>query len=148
MIRQSFFMGAIAVAALLFGGCASTSVNQAPSARLNQLKSFYVVKLPADERGINQLISDELNLRGFAATTGAAESAPEPVDAVITYQDRWMWDITMYMIRLDMQVREPQSRMVLSSGRSYRPSLQRRSPEKMIQEVLDLVLNGKGGDQP
>jgi len=60
----------------------------------------------------------------------------ERVDAVVTYQDRWMWDITMYMLKLDVQVHDGNSGAVIASAQAVRPSLQRKSPEGMVQEVL------------
>ena len=58
------------------------------------------------------------------------------VDGVVTYQDRWMWDITMYMIRLNVQVRDGKSGAILANAEAMRPSLQRKSPEGMVEEVL------------
>jgi hypothetical protein len=76
--------------ALLISGCASLSVNMAPNTNLDSLETFYVQKLPADERGIERLISDQLNLFGLKSTWGTSETPPEPVDAIVTYQDKWM----------------------------------------------------------
>jgi hypothetical protein len=42
---------------------------------------------------------------GCSATHGTTQSPPRQVDAVVTYTDRWMWDITMYMLRLDKHTR-------------------------------------------
>jgi hypothetical protein len=75
-------------------------------------------------------------MMGFKSSYGVNDTPASPVDAIITYQDRWMWDITMYMIQLDVQVRDGQTRAVLANGRSFRPSLQRKSPEGMVEEVL------------
>lgn len=119
-------------------GCANTDFSKAPGADLSRLQSFFVVKLPADERGIERLISDRLNLMGFSSSYGT--SAPEGVDAIVTYQDKWMWDITMYMIQLDIQIRDGRDSRVLATGRSYRPSLQRKTPEGMVEEVLTQLL--------
>lgn len=122
---------------LLTMGCSSTlQAKRAPGADLSSLKTFYVQKLPADGRGIERLIADRLTQMGFRAISGSGETPPVPVDAIVTYQDKWMWDITMYMIELSIQLREPQSRMVLATSRSRRPSLVRKSPEGMVEEVL------------
>ena len=40
-------------------------------------------------------------------------------------------------LQLDVQVREPQSQIVMASATSYRPSLQRVAPAKMVEEVLN-----------
>jgi hypothetical protein len=123
----------------LQSGCATAESVRAPGVDLSSLKTFYVQKLPADGRGIERLISDRLGLMGFKSSYGESDSPPKPVDAIITYQDKWMWDITMYMIQLDVQVRNGETRVVLANGRSFRPSLQRSSPEGMVEEVLQNI---------
>ena len=123
----------------MVGGCATATTSRAPGTDLGTLKTFYVSKLPADGRGVERLIAARLNMMGYKATSGPSEKPPGPVDAIVTYQDKWMWDITMYMVQLDVQVRDPQTDMVLASGRSWRPSLQRKTPEGMVQEVLENV---------
>ena len=45
----------------------------------------------------------------------------------------------MYMIELNVQIREPASGMIIASGRSYRPSLQRKPPAHMAQEVIESI---------
>lgn len=130
----------ILVAALLAGGCASMSSNTAPGADLSRVKKIYVVHLVPDERGVNRVIADRLNLMGYQATTGEANAVPEGIDATLTYQDKWMWDITMYMIQLTVQLREPKTDIALATANSYRPSLQRKSPEGMAEEVLNQLL--------
>jgi hypothetical protein len=122
---------------LLAAGCSSTlQAKKSPGADLSQLKAFYVQKLPADGRGIERVIADRLTQMGYRASSGPGDSPSSPVDAIVTYQDKWMWDITMYMIELSVQLREPQTRTVLATGHSMRTSLVRKDPEGMVEEVL------------
>jgi hypothetical protein len=74
---------------------------------------------------------------GYQTTTGLETDVPQGVDATITYQDRWMWDITMYMLKLNVQIKDHKTGFLLAEGESYRPSLQRKSPEEMAKEVLE-----------
>jgi hypothetical protein len=120
--------------------CATTNSNRAPGADLSKLKSFYVVRTPEDERGIEKLIAKRLNALGFPSTSGDAQVPPTKVDGIVTYNDRWMWDITMYMIRLDIEVRDGATGAILANGQVMRPSLQRKSPEGMVEETLGVVL--------
>jgi hypothetical protein len=126
----------VACAALGLGACATLESAKAPDANLTGLKSFYVTRVPEDERGIEKMIAARLSTMGYLATSGDAPQPPERVDAVVTYQDRWMWDITMYMIKLDVQLHDGNSGAVLARAQAVRPSLQRKSPEGMVQEVL------------
>jgi hypothetical protein len=125
---------------LLASGCVSNqTATKAPSADLSKLKTFYVVKLEMDERGVNQFITDQLSSMGFTASTGPSASSPTPVDALVTYQDKWMWDMTMYMIQLEVQLRQPANNIVLATGASMRSSLKRKPAEEMVKEVLSRI---------
>ena len=129
---------ALFFAALLacLGGCATLHATRAPDTDLKKLKTFYVANLPADKRGIEKMIAARLNTMGLASTSGLKQTPPSPVDAVVTYQDHWAWDITNYLIRLDVQVRDGRSGSILATGQAMRPSLQRKSPEGMVEEVI------------
>lgn len=126
-------------AALLLTACASTHSAHAPDADLHKLKTFYVARLPADERGIEKLLAKRLTVLGYQCTAGDAQTPASAVDAVVTYQDHWMWDITMYMIKLDIQIHDGATGAILATGEVTRPSLQRKSPEGMVEETLGVV---------
>jgi len=134
---------AILLVGSLLSGCASMSSTVAPGANLSTIKKIHVVKLPADGRGIDRVIADELNFMGYATSLGNTLDVPEDADAVLTYQDKWTWDITMYMIELNIQVRDPKSNMAMASGKSYRPSLERKSPKEMAKEVLTEIFKNR-----
>ena len=142
MIRRLLFTAALGLA-VLGSGCA---VNRAtatvdPSLNWDAVKTLHVKKLDADDRGIHTLIADKLRARGFATT---ADPQPSPqVDAVVTYADRWMWDLTMYMLELTVTVRDPKSDFPLATGNSLHTSLSRKSPKEMVDEVIDNILKGR-----
>lgn len=124
---------------LVLSACATNSATKAPDANLSKLKTFYVVRVPEDERGIEKLIAARLAAMGYQSTSGDAPKPAALVDAIVTYQDRWMWDITMYMIKLDIQIRDGASGAILAKGEVMRPSLQRKSPEGMVEETLGVI---------
>ena len=119
-------------------GCVNTELTSDidPSADLVGLETFYVAKFGPDNRGIEAMIAAELNAMGKTATSGVDPKPPSPVDAVVTYEDKWMWDITMYMLELSIDLRDPETNYKFATGRSYRTSLARKSPEEMVAEVL------------
>ncbi|MGH8659827.1 MAG: hypothetical protein ACREV4_15480 [Gammaproteobacteria bacterium] len=127
------------VVVIVLSGCATTSSTRSPGVDLSKIRTVYVIKLGADERGINSVIADELNALGYKAKTGLEEEQPHDVDAVLMYRDHWMWDVTMYMLRLNIEVRDPRNGSLLAEGESYKPSLQRRSPIEMVKEVLGSI---------
>ena len=138
-VRSSLIIALVVLSA----GCVSTSLvsDVDPDTNLSSLESFVVLKFPEDDRGIEDLIAAELNARGKTAVT--LDSRPDQIeeDAVITYEDRWMWDITMYMLELNVQIRDPATDYLLATGTTYRTSLARRPPEEMVEEVIGEIFN-------
>ncbi|HSP00818.1 MAG TPA: hypothetical protein VLN90_05075 [Thioalkalivibrio sp.] len=122
---------------LFLVGCASLDVERAPGRSVDTAQSFYVEKLPADGRGIEQVIADQLNLMGYSARSGTPGQNGNGADVLVTYQDRWYWDITMYMRQLDVQFRDPLTLEAWVSGSSRRDSLTRKAPPGMAREVLE-----------
>ena len=133
------------ILATLFSGCSKTVLKSDadPNVDLSALKTFYVRKFEPDNRGLEKKIAAKLEKLGYQASSGAQDKPTAPVDAIVTYTDRWMWDITMYMLEINIQFRNPQNDYVYATGNSYRTSLVRKSPEYMIEEVLRKML-GKG----
>jgi hypothetical protein len=139
-IRLALIRFALASTALLLVcGCAKLTASVPAGADLGNLKSFYVVRHDRDGRGINEFIRDDLATRGVTATTGPESARPTGVDTIVTYEDRWMWDMTMYMLSLNISFRDGRTNAFLASGQSYRPSLERKEPREMIKEVLDEI---------
>lgn len=130
---------------LVISGCAKVVIKSDadPSVDLSALNSFYVQQFAADKRGLEKIIADKLIALGFQATSGVSAAPPEPVDALVTYQDRWMWDLTNYMLEINIEFRKPDTNFMFASGKSYRTSLARKSPEAMIEEVLNDLFKGQ-----
>ena len=131
---------------LLGSGCA---VNRAtatldPTADLTSIKSMYVAPLQ-DEWGTDLLIASKLRTMGYVVTTGTDK--PVDVDALVTYEEKWMWDITMYLLELTVTIRDPATDFPWASGNSFHTSLTRLSAEKMVDEVITNIFkethNGK-----
>jgi hypothetical protein len=126
-----------AVAVSVFAsGCA---VNRAtatvdPSANLDKLRIVQVKKTEGEDGTIQKLIASDLRKRGYEVPEEG--KIPEKVDAVVTYVDKWMWDMTMYLLELTVMVRDPKSDFPLASGNSFHTSLTRLSPPAMVDEVL------------
>ena len=142
-MKQMGVLALLVPVVLMFVGCASNlEAKKMPGADLSPLKTVYVQKLAADERGIDLLIANQLTRMGFIAANGGSETPSSPVDAIVTYQDKWMWDITMYMLQLSVQIRDGQTRMVLATGQAMHTSLVRKSPKEMVEEVLAEIFKG------
>ena len=135
----------IVASLLLVSGCA---VNRATAsltsgADLSGAKSYYVVRQPKDSHGIDQIITTRIVKQGYTATVGEERSPPYPADAVVTYVDKWQWDITMYLLELTITVRNPTNNFPLATGNSFHTSLTRKSPEEMVDEVMTNIFAAK-----
>jgi len=133
----------LACAGLVLAALTGCAINRAsatvdPGANLATVKSFHVKPHEKDERGVHQLIADNLRKRGYQVTVGPQPSVA--VDATVTYVDKWMWDITMYMLELTINFREPRTDYPLATGNSLHTSLTRLSPPEMVDEVLGNML--------
>ena len=133
----------IIVVSISLTGCA---VNRAtgtfdPGQDIVKSAVFYVERFDPDNRNLHKIIADNLSTRGYKVTFGEEGSAPDDATIVVTYVDKWMWDITMYMIELTITFRDPESGAAIGSGNSYHTSLTRLSPEEMIDEVLTNIFS-------
>ena len=108
--------------------------------KISALHSFYVRQHAKDDHNLAKSIADELQKMGYTATHGTTQAPPQRVDSVVTYTDRWMWDITMYMLSLDMEFRDPKSDAILTSAKVVRTSLVRKSQQGMVEETLGVIL--------
>jgi hypothetical protein len=127
---------AAAAVSLFTSGCA---VNRAtatvdPSANLDKLRVVQVKQLEGEDGTIHKLIAGNLRKRGLQVTEDSKSA--EQVDAVVTYVDKWMWDLSMYLLELTVTVRDPKSDFPLATGNSFHTSLTRLSPQEMVDEVV------------
>lgn len=116
-------------------GCANRATAKVdPGADLKSLKTMHVVKIPNETAGISTLIADDLRRRGYNVTESTEK--PTSVDAIVTYVDKWMWDITMYLLELTVTIRDGKTEFPLATGNSLHGSLTRKSPPEMVDEVM------------
>jgi hypothetical protein len=135
---------------LLLGLMSATSgcaINRATAslmggADLSSIKTFYVVPGQEDKETA-ELIKANLTKRGYAVTTGPEMKPPYPADAVATYASKWMWDLTMYMLELTIEFKDPTNDFPMATGNSYHTSVTRKSPEEMVDEVLTNIFRAK-----
>lgn len=138
MLKKILFISLVIAALSALSGCAvnRASASITPDTDLKAMKTFYVVHREGDKHDTDQLIKDHLNKKGLAATTGPELPLPYPADAVVTYIDKWFWDITMYMLELTINIRNPSDNFPVAVGNSYHTSLTRLSPTEMVDEVM------------
>jgi hypothetical protein len=103
-------------------------------------RSFAVLHQPADERGLDRKIASSLNARGLDAVTGEPGSA----DYIVSYIDRWYWDMRMYLIDLRIDVREAETNILLATARSYQTSLDAlgETHDSIIERTVNVLIEG------
>lgn len=137
MKKLGFTLAALLLA-VASSGCANRATAKVdPSADLTAIKTMHVVKIPEETAGIDTLIADDLRRRGYTVTQGVEK--PSSVDATVTYIDRWMWDITMYLLELTVTIRDGKTEFPLATGNSMHTSLTRKSPPAMVDEVMNNI---------
>lgn len=125
----------------LLAGCASVTVYRtSKQTSLENMRSIYVAHFAPDDRHLERTIADDLKLRGYNVSYGDGNNIPANVDTIVTYVDHWQWDLSNYMIDIEIEFRQAKDKEKIISAKSYRPSLQRKSPKEMIKEALDRIL--------
>jgi hypothetical protein len=109
-----------------------------PDRYLGDYESFFVRVHPEDSWGIGRMIGDRLRQQDFRVWEG--DTQPADAEVVVIYEDRWIWDITMYLLSLRFELRDADTDELLASSQSFRTSMVRKAPDLMVDEVLRRVL--------
>lgn len=140
--RHRFALPLLLSTAALTSGCSVVSIygEPFPGSEVRSYKTYYVERAKNDDRGLQRPIAEALTEMGFAATSGEAGGAPDDADAIVQYSDRWMWDMRMYLLQLDIYVRDPDSGYVTATGQSFRTSLAAKDAKAMSKEIFQKIL--------
>lgn len=101
---------------------------------------FYVEQDKDDRRELGQIIADNLSARGMAAASGPGARVPGETTILVTYEDRWNWDITMFLIEMTITLRDPSTREAFAIGSSYHTSMSRLNPGEMVDEIVSNLI--------
>lgn len=130
---------------LLVVGCSSVGGSRLPNEARSDASLYYVQHQPKDGRNLHRLIAEALRDRGFKTLSGVKEERPKKADYYVNYEDRWRWDMRMYLLELRIDVHEADTGKVIGHGRSYQDSLAAMgmSYRDVIDRVLEALLDGK-----
>jgi len=147
LIPRCLKLGIGIALSLTLSNCVHQNVRQVSpgfsESRIAASKTIYVRKHGEDDYKLGEEIAAQLQEMGYKATVGTSQSPTGRADATLSYTDHWMWDITMYMISLDLQLREPGSDMTIASAKTTRSSLVRKSQKEMVRETLTKLLKNQ-----
>ena len=145
-LLRCFLVLAVAVA---LGGCvANKAGNLSISKQVADQGTYYVERQPKDERNLAATIAERMQVRGLKATAEQA-GAPRPqCDYIVSYTDKWVWDMRMYLYDLRIDLRDAKDRSVVGFGQSMQSSLEAMG--KSYEDIIDIALDElfKAGKQP
>ena len=103
-------------------------------------KTFRVIHQPKDGRNLDHAIASVLRRRGLDVATDASAQT----DYVVSYIDRWYWDMRMYLIDLRIDVRDARTNQLVASARSYQSSLAAMGAthQSIIERTVSVLLYG------
>jgi hypothetical protein len=130
----------VLVPAIFWMGCSYTSLDGLRMPAAPSEAVFFVRNHGADERQLDSAIADALQRHGLNATAEETET----YDYLVTYIDRWQWDMRNYLIDLRIDVRDAKSNVLVGTARSYQTSLSAmgETHEEIIEEVVRVLLQG------
>lgn len=133
MFRSIF----IALALFSLVSCSTALKVDPVAAEYRQLSlKYFVENHGKDKRRLDKVIASKLLERGYDVSSGYKSKRPSNVDILITYDDRWQWDMSNYLIHMRIDLRDPETNVLLGTGSSYQTSLARESEDAIINKII------------
>ena len=144
MKKESFVSGlrrsSLGFLAILLVGCVgNTSGQLALPKEQVQTGGYFVQRHDKDTRDLASTIAKSMQARGLNVTAGTAAERPAEAAYVVTYVDKWMWDMRMYLYDLRIELRDARDQSILGYGQSMQSSLKAmgQTHEDVINRALD-----------
>lgn len=144
MMKRFATLVLLVTALAVLAGCYVQYTNSRvlPQSAVSPDKTYFVVRHANDPRQIDVIIAGEMKAMGLHdVSSGPEDEMPAGTDVVVRYEDRWMWDMTNYLLMLKVQVRDASNDILIARGQSVRTSLVRKSVQAMVQETLVAIFN-------
>ena len=130
---------AAASAALLLAACQSIQGEPLTESARAANATFFVEHQPKDTRHLDVQIGEALAAKGVTVTPRREEAA-----YVVTYEDRWSWDMRPFLRALKVEVRDKNG-AVVGSGLSKQDSL--AAMGKTFRDVIDRAVGAMFQEQ-
>jgi hypothetical protein len=117
--------GILAIAPSAFNGLACAGVSSMPltGAALEEKAVFYVEHQIKDDRNLHLITNGVLQARGLNASTGIEAARSADVKYIVTYEDRWAWDMRTYLREIKIEVQRANSSLTVAMSESHQDSL-------------------------
>jgi hypothetical protein len=129
----------------LFGlACAGGSSMPFNDAALDQEIIFYVEHQSAGRRNLNLIITTALQSHGLSVSTGTADERPTNVDYIVTYVDRWAWDMRTYLRGITIEVTRDNSNLIVAMSEAHQDSIRAmgKTYERIVAATTHRLLEG------
>lgn len=126
-------------------GCSHTSGSRLPDSIRSPSSTYYVQNHGKDSRQLEVTVAEILRERGLNATAGSAAMRPQDGAYLVTYVDRWQWDMRMYLLKFTIAVSDSETGKRLGFGESYQDSLSAMglTHRDVIERAVDELLGSR-----
>jgi hypothetical protein len=132
------------LAVITLAGCETYKAETAAGRAVPKLRRAAILSNPfsKEKRHIADDIAAVLEKRGIqSVVVPVGEAVPKDVDAYFTYNDRWAWDLTMYLDKLEIQLHETGTGEVLTSAKYRQGAVHRYpSPTDIADNLIGQIL--------
>ena len=112
----------MAVLALFVVACAGQSATPLSESARSEGAVFWVENHGADNRNLEQIIATALQSRGLQASGGQQNARPADFDFLVTYADRWSWDMRTFLMKITIKVEDTTSGQIVATSESHQDS--------------------------
>jgi hypothetical protein len=132
---------------LLAPACAGTSANPLTGPARDPDAVFFVLNHGKDQRDLEQIIAGVFRAQGLEVSAGRLGQQPPDTTFVVTYQDRWAWDMRTYLSEIKIEVRDVATGTVVGESRSHQDSLSSmgKTYEQIVQRTAEQLFAGEPG---
>lgn len=134
----------IAVLALFAVACAGKSATPLSEAARSEGAVFWVENHGRDTRNLEEIIANALRARGLEASGGRQDARPADFDFLVTYVDRWSWDMRTFLAKITINIEDATSGQIVATSESHQDSMSAmgKSHEDIVKTTTFLLLDG------
>lgn len=130
------------ISALLFVvACAGSSLKPLMGGARESGAVFYVAGHDQDQRNLHEIVARAMAARGLQVSAGPSAQRPASARFVVTYEDRWNWDMRMYLKKIVIRVHDAQTGALLGESEMHQGSLSAMGDkyEDIIKQATDAL---------
>lgn len=134
----------IVLVLITLSGCSHNSVKVVPYSTINMNSEnvFYVIVDSKNQRNLDKLIIATLIKQGYKASSGKKENIPNEATVLITYEDKWMWDMRSFLSTFNVKFRNHLDEYPIIVGEALRASFAENTDEKVIvPSIISMMIN-------